>query len=85
MPKYTYECTSCDKVFEVRHAMTETLEKCVLCDHESVRKVISDFTLGKEQSKESNSPVGSEVKKFIEDTKNEIKEERETLSSRIIK
>lgn len=85
MPKYTYECPSCEEVFEVRHAMTETLEKCVMCNSENVNKVISDFTLDKEVSSEDKNPVGSEVKKFIENTKREIKEERDSLSSRIVK
>lgn len=84
MPKYTYECLSCEHVFEHRHGMTETLENCIKCSSENIEKRVSDFTLEKNQQGESKNPVGSEVKKFIESTKKEIKEERKNLSSRIV-
>ena len=84
MPKYTYECLSCKSVFEYRHTMTEKLEKCIKCDFGEVEKRVSDFSLEKEQMTDEQ-PTGTEVKRFIEETKKEIREEREELSSRIVK
>ena len=85
MPKYTYECLSCDAVFEYRHGMEDRLKKCMKCESESLEKRVSDFSLGATKEGSSEKPVGSEVKKFIEQTREEIKEEREDLSSRVIK
>lgn len=84
MPKYVYECLSCDVIFEYRHAMTDKLEKCIECDSDKVAKRVSDFSLEKKDAP-ADKETGSEVKKFIEETKKEIKGEREHLSSRIVK
>lgn len=84
MPKYTYECLSCDAIFEHRHAMSEKLEKCIKCESEEIKKRVSDFSLDKKETP-ADKEAGSEVKKFIEETKKEIKGERDNLSSRIIK
>jgi putative FmdB family regulatory protein len=41
MPVYEYECSSCDKVFEVQQRMSDTpLKKCPDCAGE-VRKLVS--------------------------------------------
>ena len=85
MPKYIYECLSCETVLEVRHGMTEKLEKCTKCDSKEITKRISDFTLEHKESTNDKKEIGTEVKKFIENTREEINEERESLSSRIIK
>jgi len=85
MPKYTYECQSCEAVFEVRHGMTEVIDNCTECDSKKIEKRISDFSLDGKPSSTSHKQVGSEVKKFIENAKKEVKEERESLSSRIVK
>ena len=85
MPKYVYECTTCGCVYDVRHSMNEREEDCRHCDDGKVRKVISDFTSITKTNSEQKKEIGSEVKEFIETTKKEIKEERDILSSRIIK
>ena len=85
MPKYVYECESCEEVFEVRHSMSEKAESCVKCGKSDIKKKITDFTLESKKETHTGNIAGTEVKKFIEETKEEIKGERETLSSRIIK
>jgi putative FmdB family regulatory protein len=86
VPRYTYECSSCSAIFEHRHSMTDVLDKCVKCESERIMKRVSDFSLTKDKEPNSSSEAeaGTEVKKFIEEAKKEIKEERETLSSRIV-
>jgi len=64
--------------------MAERVDNCVECGKGEIQKRISDFSLGKTKETNSEKPAGTEVKKFIEETKEEIKGERETLSSRII-
>lgn len=83
MPKYVYECLSCDTIFEHRHAMTDKLEKCIECDSGDLTKRVSDFSLEKKDTP-ADKETGSEVKKFIEEAKKEIRGERDNLSSRII-
>ena len=85
MPKYVYECDTCESVYEVRHSMSEKEETCRQCEEGEVRKIISDFTSNSNTAPEQKKEVGSEVKKYIETAKKEIKEERDNLSSRIIK
>ena len=84
MPKYVYECLSCEVIFEHRHSMTEKLEKCIKCGSDEVEKRVSDFSLENKETPGSKE-TGSEVKKFIEETRKEIKGERDNLSSRIVK
>ena len=75
MPKYTYECGSCDAIFEYRHGMADVLVKCVECDSDQLEKRISDFSLDKKECS-TQKETGSEVKRFIEEARKEIKEER---------
>ena len=84
MPKYTYECLSCEAVFECRHSMAEVAESCVKCDSTEIEKRVSDFTLKSSSEPSSTMPVGNEVKSYIENAKKEIKGEKQKLSSRII-
>ncbi len=84
MPKYVYECLSCEVIFEHRHSMTKKSEKCTKCGSDKIEKRVSDFSLDKKETP-ADKETGSEVKKFIEETKKEIKGERDNLSSRIIK
>jgi len=65
--------------------MTEKIDCCTDCGSEDIEKRISDFTLKSKSENGTNKEVGSEVKKFIETAKKEIKEERKTLSSRVVK
>ena len=84
MPKYTYECLSCEAVFECLHSMTEVAESCAKCDSTEIEKRVSDFTLKSPSEPSSSKPVGDEVKSYIENAKKEIKGEKQKLSSRII-
>lgn len=83
MPKYIYECLSCNGIFEHRHSMTDKIERCTKCDSADIEKRVTDFSLDRKDTP-ADKETGSEVKKFIEETKKEIKGEREHLSSRIV-
>jgi len=78
MPRYTYICTKCEKVFEARHSMREKLEKCSFIDCDGdVKKKPAIFSKRKTKDKK----VGQEVKSFIEETKNEVKREKKKLKN----
>ena len=76
MPRYTYACKKCEKIFEVTHSMNEKLENCNLSDCDGFLKRIPGI-INKKIAK--NTKTGQEVKKFIEETKNEVKKEKEKL------
>ena len=83
MPKYEYECQECSETFTVRLSMGEQQGNCILCDSDNLKKVISDFSLNKKKTI-NKKDVGSEVKKYIEETRKEVKEEKKRLSSQMI-
>jgi putative FmdB family regulatory protein len=79
VPTYTYHCASCDKEFEEFHLMSETLDKCILCDSPSIQKVLnSSVNLIKNKNFRAEKP-GKIVKKYIEDVKKEIRDDKERL------
>ena len=84
MPKYEYECQDCSEAFTVRLSMGEEQDTCILCESSNLSKIISSFTLSKKATI-NKKEVGSEVKKYIEETKKEVREEKKKLSSQIIK
>ena len=83
MPKYEYECQDCTETFSVRLSMGEQQDTCILCESNNLKKVVSNFTLSK-KTVINKKEVGSEVKKYIEETKKEVREEKKKLSSQII-
>ena len=77
MPRYTYRCDSCSTIHEVTHSMSERLSECSECNMESLTRIPSSFI---SQTTSSKQPAGEKpgelVKKFIENTKEEIKTEK---------
>jgi len=63
--------------------MGEQQDTCVLCDSGDIEKIVSSFSLSKKQTIDKKE-VGSEVKKYIEETRKEVREEKKRLSSQII-
>ena len=80
MPKYTYRCTACAVVCTVRHGMRDVLVDCASCDAPGVLvRVPTDISLQKEDDHHGQKP-GTLVKKFIEDTREQIKSKKEETS-----
>ena len=63
--------------------MGEQQDTCILCESNDIKKIVSNFTLSKKKTI-NKKEVGSEVKKYIEETKKEVREEKRKLSSQII-
>lgn len=88
MPTYAYECSGCNQIFELRHAMDETVDQCPVCLHKPIVKKPSSFLLKMEQSKQdmlSQMPVkpGTVVTSTIEESRKDIAEEKENLKKRM--
>ena len=78
MPKYTYKCNECEDIFEVVHSMSERLTFCKKCDTiDSLQKIPSNVSIIKKDKE-----VGKIVESHIEETKRELKEEKERITRR---
>lgn len=87
MPKYAYFCDECDAGFEAKHSIQKTLEICKLCNaSDSIRRIPSLVFINKKQEHFTgkNKP-GTLLKATIEETKEEISQEKERLRSRVHK
>ena len=80
MPTYAYECTECELIFEVFHPMSETVETCKACQKPVRRRVSPNFNIKKTRVSGKNKS-GRLVKQYIEDVKEEVKREKEKLST----
>jgi len=82
MPTYTYKCAECDLVFEVFHSMSETAEQCEGCKTTGKlsRVVPTRTTVTKAPLRQADKP-GHLVNKYIEDVKQEVKEEKLRLKT----
>ena len=81
MPRYSYVCEKCEKTFSITHSMSDKIETCAhfeCVDGGKLRKLPSLFC--KKTTKEEK--VGQVVKKYIEDVKQEVKEEKEILKKK---
>ena len=84
MPRYIYRCSSCEETYEVIHGMNEEYEDCELCEaKESLIKVPG--LIGSFRLVEKNTRAGHIVKKFIKDAKEELKQEKRTLTNKELK
>ena len=77
MPKYIYKCAKCEGIFTTIHGMTEDQDHCELCFESGTVKRIPQIP----SLKLSNNNAGQLVKEYIEDTKNELIEEKKRLKS----
>lgn len=78
MPRYEYRCNACGETFTAFHGMTEVLEKCKVCEVDgTVFRVPSIFSLFNNNTLQK---PGELVKEYIENTKQDILEQKQTLT-----
>ena len=87
MPKYVYFCNECDGIFEVKHSLQKIWQICNICNVSgSIERRPVGFFLSKKQDKlEGKSKTGAVVKDTIEDIRQDLKAEKDNLSSRSFK
>jgi putative FmdB family regulatory protein len=76
MPRYQYRCEKCDGTFEYYHGMSEKISSCEVCNEETLLKV--PYFSGTIK-KENKQKVGSIVDNYIEETREEIRKEKDQL------
>ena len=81
MPKYVYNCKSCDEHFEVYHGMSEDQESCVFCSTKDLVRVPQMPFIAREIKSEGGK-AGDKVEAAIEENRailNEAKKEARNL------
>ena len=82
MPTYTYKCSKCESSLEIFHSMSETAEDCSVCGSKNTLvKQISTVARVTKTSSTANKKPGTLVRKYIEDVRQDIKEEKKRLKA----
>lgn len=84
MPKYVYKCGKCDIELTVVHMLNEAPTACLKCkSDESWERLPTSFNVKTAPICGCNPEAGELVHQTIEDTKREMREERERARRRI--
>jgi len=81
MSRYVYKCSECENKIMVFHSINDRLEICTECDGKLERIPTGGFLLNTDPSNQKNKP-GNILKEFIEDTKEEMKQEKFDMKNR---
>ena len=76
VPLYEYECSACNKTFEVFIGMNDTQESCIFCESKNINKVMSSFS-SKIKKDDFQAKAGDVVKKHIKEASEELRKEKE--------
>jgi len=79
MPRYTYRCNKCEKVFEVAHSIKEKWEICEECEGVLVRVPSQAFIDSGQKNIAVKHKVGDIVENHIESSKRELKHEQDKM------
>jgi putative FmdB family regulatory protein len=71
MPFYEYFCNHCKEIFKTYHSANDRAEKCERCESKEVIKTIPQLTISRTDKQEH----GRKVEKFIEDSREVLKEQ----------
>ena len=84
MPRYVYRCEKCENVFQIVHSIKEKLTDCEKCKaKETLKRIPSMPLILTSKEEKQKEKVGTLVKKHIEDTKEELKQEKENLQNQL--
>ena len=73
MPLYDYKCSQCDYEMKLFHGINEKPGKCSKCLNDSLKKQF--LRSGNVTYINSNDTAGSRVEKFIEESREVLKEQ----------
>jgi|3_EtaG_2_1085321.scaffolds.fasta_scaffold145014_1 putative FmdB family regulatory protein len=82
MPRYDYKCTKCDKILEVILLIGEKPQICSeITECSEKAEIIKIFSVPKIFRPDTNDTAGTRVKRFIEDSRHELKEQKKDMTS----
>ena len=86
MPRYVYSCEECGVIYQRAHSIKEKLTDCEDCGIEGALKRIPSMPLVLTKKQENQKrQAGTLVKEYIEDAKEDLKEEKRDLSNQVYK
>ncbi len=86
MPRYIYKCEKCDIIYQIAHSIKEKLTDCEGCGSENTLKRIPTMPLVLNKTEGSQKQeVGTLVKEYIEETREDLKQEKRELSDQVYK
>tara|TARA_B100000900_G_C20544088_1_gene701766 strand:- start:43 stop:297 length:255 start_codon:yes stop_codon:yes gene_type:complete len=71
MPRYSYECHTCNQRFDAVHHHEEVLEECRICKDTNIERIISKVFVYKKT--DSKQKTGTKIKETISETIEEMK------------
>jgi len=82
MPRYAYRCVPCMQQFSAFHGFNEAT-RCPACGSSVCERIPSvGFSVSGFVEEEKKGKTGEKVKEFIEDSKEELKKQREELEAK---
>tara|TARA_B100001113_G_C21069581_1_gene604951 strand:+ start:992 stop:1258 length:267 start_codon:yes stop_codon:yes gene_type:complete len=86
MPLYAYNCSECKGEFSIRHSYKAKDIVCSICGSDKIQKNLSyQSVVSKVTKQKVNEKTGTEVKKAIQDGKQELSEYKKKQSNRVYK
>tara|TARA_A100001515_G_C4558554_1_gene205821 strand:- start:539 stop:796 length:258 start_codon:yes stop_codon:yes gene_type:complete len=70
MPRYTYECISCEKSFDVVHHYKHVETECKFCKSIDIKRLINKVFIYKKT--DTNEKAGTKIKETISETVKEM-------------
>jgi len=78
MPRYVYECSTCDEQFQVHHSMSEEQKVCELCGEITIHR-IPQMTYVRNKQTQSAQRVEQAIEENREILKQASKEAKDKL------
>ena len=80
MPRYTYRCEGCEVILQAAHSIKEKLTDCEECNSKDTLKRVPSMPMILNKKEDNyKQQVGSVVKEYIENAKEDLKQEKEEL------
>ena len=73
MPIYQYKCISCEKEFKLLHSIDEQNIECKFCNSNKLEKCLPKLTVSTPNF--SATTAGDRVERFIEDSRETLKQQ----------
>jgi len=85
MPLYAYNCLKCEAKISIRHSYKAKDIKCIECGSKNIKKNLSNVLQVTKKCYNIKEPIGSQVKKAIEDGKLELETQKKQKQKRVYK
>jgi len=82
MPRYRYQCEKCSEILEISHSIKERIADCKKCGEiNCLKRLLTKIRYVSNNKTATQNPAGHAVKKFIEEAKQDTKEEKKKLKN----